>query len=166
MNRRNEERNTYVKRQLTDTLLQLMRSKRLEDISVSELTEKAGVGRVSFYRNYDDMKQILEQESDRLLNESAKLPKEEGTSSYFNFFDFIREHRDFFTTLCKAGLSNIIIESILKTTDIRPDSPNLEAYLKSFWAYGLYGWIAEWINRGMKESSEEMFSLFLAAQQK
>ncbi len=24
---------------------------------------------------------------------------------------------------------------------ITPEMPNLEAYMKSFWAYGIYGWI-------------------------
>ena len=30
------------------------------------------------------------------------------------------------------------------------------AYTKSFIAYGTYGWIEEWINRGMQESAGAM----------
>ena len=166
MNKRNEERNTYVKKQLTTTLIRLMKEKKFEEITVSELTEQAGVGRVSFYRNYTDMKDILKQESDRLMKESGKYPKEEGTPSYFVFFDFLRENKDFYITLFQSGLSDIIKDSIIKSADITEDSPNLEAYLKSFWAYGLYGWITEWINRGMREDSEEIFRLFQTAQMK
>ena len=45
----NEQKNTYVKQQLTQALLELLQKKTLAEISVSELTERAGVGRVSFY---------------------------------------------------------------------------------------------------------------------
>ena len=37
---------------------------------------------------------------------------------------------------------------------------NLEAYMKSFWAYGIYGWMLEWIKRGMQESGKELTALF------
>lgn len=162
----NVERNTYVKRQLTRTLIKLLNKKAIDDISVSELTTKAGIGRVSFYRNYNSIQEILEQESDRLMAESEKLPKVEGEPSYFSFFDFLIENKNFYLTLHRAGLSNIIKESIVKTAQIMPEDPNLQAYLKAFWAYGLYGWICEWMDRGMQESSEEIFSLFEAAMKK
>ena len=48
--------------------------------------------------------------------------------------------------------------------DIAKCNSNLEAYLKSFWAYGVYGWIAEWIKRGMIESGQELLKLFKNAQ--
>ncbi len=162
----NVERNTYVKKQLTRTLLKLLNKKTIDGISVSELTTKAGIGRVSFYRNYNSIQEILEQESDRLMAESEKLPKVEGEPSYFSFFDFLIENKSFYLTLHRAGLSNIIKESIVKTAQITPEDPNLQAYLKAFWAYGLYGWICEWMDRGMQESSEEIFSLFEAAMKK
>jgi hypothetical protein len=43
--------------------------------------------------------------------------------------------------------------------------PNLEAYMKSFWAYGIYGWLLEWIRRGMPESGKELLTLFSIARQ-
>jgi hypothetical protein len=42
---------------------------------------------------------------------------------------------------------------------------NLEAYMKSFWAYGIYGWLIEWIKRGMQESGKELSTLFALARQ-
>ncbi|WP_428829623.1 TetR-like C-terminal domain-containing protein [Paenibacillus riograndensis] len=35
----------------------------------------------------------------------------------------------------------------------------MTAYVTSFIAYGTYGWIEEWIGRGMQESAEAMSSL-------
>ena len=48
----NEGRNAYVVEQLTAALLELLRERPLGEISVSQLCEKAGVGRTSFYRNF------------------------------------------------------------------------------------------------------------------
>ena len=56
MSMNNEQKNTYVKRQMTAALLRLLKEKNLADISVSELTSAAKVGRVSFYRKIDSLK--------------------------------------------------------------------------------------------------------------
>lgn len=40
----NEGRNTYVIEHITDALLELMQDKPIEDISISELCETAGIG--------------------------------------------------------------------------------------------------------------------------
>ena|SRR5699024_8026833 len=76
MNRNNEQKNTYVKKQITLALLELLKEKPLVDISISELTQKAQIGRVSFYRNYQTKEDILREESDRLLKEWGKLYEE------------------------------------------------------------------------------------------
>lgn len=35
---------------------------------------------------------------------------------------------------------------------------NPEAYAAAFASYGLYGWIREWLARGMQESPEELYA--------
>ena len=59
MNMNNEQKNTYVKMQITTALLELLKEKPLSDITVSELTNKAEIGRVSFYRNYQNKEDII-----------------------------------------------------------------------------------------------------------
>ena len=165
----NEQKNTYVKQTITMTLLTLLKEKPLSDITVSELTGKAGIGRVSFYRNYQSKEDILKKESDRLIREWGRLyesdPESAPETLFPSLFDFYRDHRDFYTTLYKAGLSSIMMETILSTIRITPEMQNLEAYLKSFWAYGIYGWLIEWIRRGMPESGKELSALFSLARQ-
>jgi AcrR family transcriptional regulator len=169
MNMNNEQKNTYVKKQITTALLALLKEKPLSDISVSELTNKAKIGRVSFYRNYQNKEDILKEESDRLIKEWEKLyeasPESAPETLFPSLFDFYRDHRDFYTTLYNAGMSSIMMETIIGTIQITPEMQNLEAYMKSFWAYGIYGWMLEWIKRGMQESGKELSALFLLARQ-
>ena len=58
-----------------------------------------------------------------------------------------------------------MMHTIIGTIQIMPEMPNLEAYMKSFWAYGIYGWMLEWIKRGMQESGKELEVLFALAHQ-
>ena len=81
MNMNNEQKNTYVKKQITAALLALLKEKSLSAISISELTSKAEIGRVSFYRNYQSMEDILKQESDRLIKEWGRLYESNPESS-------------------------------------------------------------------------------------
>lgn len=60
----NEEKNTYMKIQMIAALLDLMKKKPAFEIFISELTERAKIGRVSFYRNYHSKEDILKQESE------------------------------------------------------------------------------------------------------
>ena len=169
MNMNNEQKNTYVKRQITATLLDLLKEQPLSDISISELTSKSKVGRVSFYRNYQCKEDILKEESNRLIKEWGRLFESSPDSSpeklFPSLFDFYRDHREFYTILYNAGMTSIMMETIINTIEITPEMPNLDAYMKSFWAYGIYGWLLEWIKRGMQENGKELETLFVLARQ-
>ena len=161
----NAQKNSFVRQRITDTLIEMLKEKSLQEISVSDLTARAGVGRVSFYRNYSDKEDVLRQESARLLQQWGILfesgqGNEEYNRVFLSLFDYLRQNRAFYTVLCSAGLSDILMDTVVATARLNPDMPNLEAYLKSFWAYGIFGWIKEWIQRGMTESGEELERLF------
>ena len=96
----NEQKNTYVKQQLTRALLELLQKKTLAEISVSELTERAGVGRVSFYRNCHTKEDILKEESDRLIEQWGRLYESDPASTpetlFPSLFDFYRANGSFY----------------------------------------------------------------------
>ena len=51
--------NKIVTESITIALIQLMEKKDFNDISITELTNRAGVGRVSFYRNFENKEDVL-----------------------------------------------------------------------------------------------------------
>ena len=55
----NEGRNIYVIEHITKSLLTLLEKKTIENISISELCDNAGIGRASFYRNFNNKEDIL-----------------------------------------------------------------------------------------------------------
>lgn len=51
-----QETNAFVKECITEALLKLMNEKAISDITITELVERAGVARASFYRNFASKK--------------------------------------------------------------------------------------------------------------
>lgn len=156
----NEGRNIYVMEHITESLLALLEDKPIEDISVSELCDRAGVGRASFYRNFNSKEDILRLYIDKLFEEwkgCQGLPLSAGIGMLFGHF---RQHEAFYRLLNERRLIHLLKDVILDIMELKPDLPKGEAYAKAFVAYSLYGWIEVWFQRGMQESAEEMKQLF------
>ena len=159
----NEGRNAYVVERLTGALLALLKEKPLADISVSELCEMAGVGRTSFYRNYQEKEDILRARVYHLFKDwTGQLgdgtPLDRLILAMFSHFE---EHRDLYALLNERGLIGLLKDVILELCGFRPDQEAKAAYASAFAAYSLYGWVEVWFRRGMRESAAEMAALFL-----
>ena len=70
--------------------------------------------------------------------------------------NYYKRNSVFYLALYKAGLSDIVMDTILSSADIKDDDPNPIAYLKSSISYLIYGWAHEWMKRGMQESGTEL----------
>lgn len=164
----NQDRNNFVKREITSTLIKMMSEVPFDKITISDLVTKAQVGRASFYRNFIDKQDVLQQESNRLMIEWGGKFRFDGTdkssSTLISFLDFLKKHQIFYITLFSTGHDNIIQKAILQQFSISEDSPNIIAYLASSIGYMTYGWIYEWIKRGMQESGTELARMFEEAQ--
>lgn len=54
-----QEANALVIECITSALLEMMKTKPFDSITITGLTKRAGVGRVSFYRNFESKEDIL-----------------------------------------------------------------------------------------------------------
>ncbi len=160
----NEGRNAYVIQHITDALLKLLYDKPINDISISELCNTAGVGRASFYRNFENKEDILRAYINQLFHgwiegyeKNSKNLLNELIGAMFTHFE---AHRDFYKLLNERGLIYLLKDVVIGICGPKPEHSKIEAYATAFVAYSLYGWIEVWFQRGMKESAEEMEILF------
>ena len=160
----NEGRNIYVIEHITESLLTLLENKAIENISISELCDNAGIGRASFYRNFDSKEDILRMHINKLFDGwRSDWEKNNGitlSSAIGMIFDHFEQHREFYHLLNERHLIYLLKDVILDIMELKPDLPKADAYAKAFVAYTLYGWVEIWFQRGMQESAEEMRQLF------
>lgn len=162
----NEARNAYVTEHITDSVLKLLQEKPLNEISVSEIVNDAGVGRTSFYRNFNTKEDVVTSHIRNLIGEWSREYKASGNDSnaelYGSLFKHLKDHAGFYLLLKQRNLMHLFLEAFLEKNGPTGKDPNMWAYTKAFVAYGTYGWIGEWITRGMQESAETMAKLLSA----
>lgn len=73
---------------------------------------------------------------------------------FASLFQQYKLHAEFYTLLYKQGLTDIILQTIKDVCGPKPEMGSAEAYAKAFLAYGTYGWVVEWIARGMTDPPE------------
>lgn len=161
----NEGRNLYVVEHITSGLLELMEQKPFGSISVSEICEKAGVGRASFYRNFESKEDIIRKHLHNLLEEWwAGYTGTTTPELVAAIFDYFYERKNLYIMLYKQGLAYISLQSVKDSCGPKPEHNNAAAYFAAFFSYGLYGWIEEWFKRGLQETPREMVELWKQAQ--
>lgn len=83
----NQDKNSYVKRQITNALLELLKERELSDITIGEITDKAEVSRNSFYRNYSDKEDIIRKYLYQFLSEWDAEWKQKNSVLTLNYLD-------------------------------------------------------------------------------
>ncbi len=156
----NQSRNAYVTEHLTDALLALLAEKPVNEISISELCDAAGVGRTSFYRNYEAKEDILKAHVKHLFHDWTKeceqtpeLPL--GRLIYLVFSHFEANY-EFYGLLNQRGLTYLLKDILLDQCGFNPEQEVAAAYSSAYVAFFLYGWIEVWFRRGMKETAAEL----------
>ena len=110
----NEERNSYVKNEITKALLELLKEKDLKDIKINEITTRAQVGRVSFYRNYQDKEDILKQYLERIIKEWKLQDQMPFELIMKTLFEHLMAYQDFYTLLYQKDLFYLFRNTLKK----------------------------------------------------
>lgn len=160
----NEGRNVYVRGQLTAALLALLEERELGDIPVSTLCQWAGVGRASFYRNFEEKEDILRRYIGEIFKDwTQEYEKRENppvSALIEGLFGHFETHRAFYSLLHRRGLAYLLKDVILGLCGPRAEHTAIEAYASAFAAYSIYGWVEVWFQRGMRETAGELAALF------
>lgn len=151
-----------VKRLIAETLLETLKKKRLEKITVKELVDACGISRQTFYYHFKDVLDVVEwwsQEVNKRLV-SASLKAENAHGALAVFLDFAIQHHEVVQSLLesrwRAQMEALMVNTVsayLKDMlqHVHPNaaipSADLEAYL-DFYSYGITGMIFEHASKG------------------
>ena len=159
----NIAKNNYVKSQITNALIDILKAKELRDISISEVTNTAEVSRISFYRNYSEKEDVLREYIEKSFgnwltdhNQGRDYTEDEMLG---NIFAYLTDNKGFYLLLSSRNLLYLLKDMIKGICGPKKEYPNFVAYTTAFISNGIYGWIEEWFLRGMQETGEEMTAL-------
>ena len=160
MRRKNVD-NTIIRDSLTEALLILMKQKPFEEISITELTEKAGVGRVSFYRCFESKEDILTSMLDHAAIRWWEQFNAQGRTDYvIGVFEHILAIKEEVLLIYKRGLTHLIWINLEHLLGPLPGDDLQKSYEKAAFTGFVYGILTEWIERKMVDTPEAMSHIF------
>lgn len=168
-----------TKREILYALTQLMEQKSIDEITVREITDLAGINRGTFYLHYVDKYDLMEKSVNNLIIElrdmgvyiinskevdgSLEEREEEIISSIASIFEYVQENSRFIRSLLSNNstysfhhkFNEILKDSFMEEIQIAdPKIPSL--YLAAAISYSYQGLINTWLMADMKESPRQM----------
>lgn len=157
--------NIIAKECIVTALMQLSYKKEFSTITVSELTERAGVSRMTFYRNYHSKEEVFRIYLDELVEKfrndiyTDKKPTAHGV--YENILlccRYIENYQDFISCLLHIGQGHLLLtalSSFLLSTYYKEEEDSIELYYSLLaYAGALFNIYAAWLVGGAKEPVE------------
>lgn len=148
---------------LANALVELMKSKKLEDISITMLTQKAGVSRMSYYRYFSAKVEILESYLDHLIERYADEVDSKFDVAFQSYehilhsLRYFRNHADFMICLEYANLSSLVMDRLnvyafQRATPVK--DKKRQRYELFYYIGALYHVYLQWIKEGCCETEE------------
>nr|WP_294650462.1 TetR/AcrR family transcriptional regulator [uncultured Blautia sp.] len=173
MKKRISQTNIQVKQDMYKALLRLMGNKLFSSIAVSDITSEAGVSRMSFYRNYNAIEDILTEHLEEVVEEyRAKELEEPDTGSEKVFYEkkymlrcfrFFYLHREFIDALITAGMGDLflakITEHLIRKWVDKEKETREETLRISAFAGAIYNMYREWSKGDFLELPEDVAAI-------
>lgn len=150
----------FMKLCLADALIKLMETEEFDIIKVNEICTLADIGRTTFYRHFDNKNNKEELLSFKISYE-WEIYKETHENAItqdmgFELTKFIYENRKIFSLLYRNGLIGVIMqvcETLIPSGETYDKSTS---YLMSYFIYGYFGIIYQWIKYDFDETPEQI----------
>src|SRR5882724_6308132 len=109
--RKTDRRIVRTRDRLGDALIQLIREKPFDSVTVQDVLDRAGVGRSTFYVHYSDKDDLFLSELEEFLEMMATaLSRKKDTSDRVapvrEFFAHVAEAKRLYTSLIESGRAN------------------------------------------------------------
>ena len=162
------QRIRVTKKMLKETLIDLLQTKPITKISVSEICEKSELNRTTFYKYYSNEYSLLEE----IENDTLQVIKEYMTThnnGLYDFLTYLKENKELAKILFCSDIYQefprkvFTLLGLLDMTDVilkknQAGRDNERTYY--FVCYGGYAIIREWINNDFDCSPKELSKFF------
>ena len=167
MNTKNNSRRRESREKIGKVFVELLQTRELNQITVSDICKKADLNRSTFYANYLDVYDLADQVRMELENEFGDLFADYDTAAEdtgaVRMFRHIQENQLFYKTYFKLGYDEAHKVMIYDPARAEKDfHGEYVSYHIEFFRAGLNAIIKQWLAGGCKELPEEMAAILKA----
>ena len=154
------KRDGRVSDYILEALLILIRKKEWQNISVTEICEKAGVTRMSFYRSFTGKEDVLRKwigkVTDQFMAEYGIDFLRDSREDYLmKLFRHVTEYKERLQVIYRAGLIHFVQEEFDRVMLAHYEGRYTD-YQTSFISGGVYNVFLLWLKKGCIETPEQM----------
>ena len=161
MNVKNNKRRKESQEKIEKSFIELLQTRDLKEITVSDIIKSTGLNRSTFYDNYMDILDLADKTRHTLENTFSNLFADydyfHERSGALKMFSHIKENQIFYKTYFKLCYDDkhLISTYDAKRAEIEHMDSNLKYHIE-FFRNGLNAIIKLWLENGCRESPEEM----------
>ncbi len=160
----NAKTTEFLKECLSDALIRLMKTKNIDQITVSEIAKTANVGRTTYFRNFGAKEELISFKLIKLWERWAEehdleIRNDFSLTNTEAFFHFNYSNRDLLSLIYKQKRQLAVYDAFQTVLYPKHDADPAACYKGKYYAYALFGLLDEWIQRGFRESAEEMIRI-------
>lgn len=170
MNTPNNKKKKNSREKIERIFVELIQTKEINEITVSDICKKAKLNRATFYSNYIDIYDLANKIKENLFKEVLGLYKEETkikkhSYDFLKLFEHIKENQLFYKTYFKLNYDNDfnLLENMIDYEEVEKyyeNKKNIEYHI-TFFKYGLNAIIKRWLYYGCKESPREIYDVII-----
>ena len=161
----------YTRFYIVQALFKLMNEYEYEKISVTDIAEKAGVGRATFYRYFKRKEDIviyyLEHNAKEFIFSQRFYPrcKDDYIKTVKAAFAMFKENKEHFKLIRKAHLEYLYLDYLNKkfVTSFENDHSNTNVFAPYLYSGMLFNVSMAWLDNDCKETADELAQIFVNA---
>ena len=152
-------RTLYTKKVIKESLIELLKTREIHQVTVTDICKKADINRGTFYTHYKDAFDLFQSMEDELFHQILKYIKEIPIEEYnslllLKVLELIKENKD----LCKVLFCNQRDSSILNRILNIADQIDANYYMR-YSVGGCISIIETWLENDLPESPEELVQI-------
>ena len=153
---------------IIQSLLSLMEAKSYDDITITEIADKAGIGRVTFYRHFNTKRDVILCYFNKRIStfENRIRSRPESEDDYyeivFSVFSFLREEKRALKLIFDSHLGDVYLDILSKGIEHTIQDENLQGneYDAAFFTGALFYVSVKWLHNDCRESVKAISDSF------
>jgi len=156
--RHKNQSNEFIKDCLALAYIHLLYEKNKEEISVTEICDKAGFGRTTYYRHFsNDKNELITYIAIKKWDEyKTTHPKEVAADEGFQLLTHIYQNKKFMLMLKNQNMVEVLFKILFEIFGVKETDNPVMRYGKDIFVGMYFGVIYDWILLGCVDTPEEI----------